>query len=82
MIVGFIIVPLVSLFTKKPDKGVLDKLFAPFCALDEAMEKASVGFLGSRSEIIVNGVDRSVSDSSENEDEAAFEHANDISEEK
>lgn len=82
MIVGFIIVPLVSLFTKKPDKGVLDKLFAPFCALDEAMEKASVGFLGSRSEIIVNGVDRSVSDSSESEDEAAFEHANDISEEK
>lgn len=82
MIVGFIIVPLVSLFTKKPDKGVLDKLFAPFCALDEAMEKASVGFLGSRSEIIVNGVDRSVSDSSENEDEVAFEHANDISEEK
>ena len=82
MIAGFIIVPLVSLFTKKPDKGVLDKLFAPFCALDEAMEKASVGFLGSRSEIIVNGVDRSVSDSGENEDEAAFEHANDISEEK
>ena len=58
MIAGFIIVPVVSLLSKRPDKTVLDKLFTPFCALDAAMEKASVGFLGSRSAILVNGAEK------------------------
>ena len=69
MIAGFVIVPVISLFTKKPDRKILDKLFVPFCALDEAMEKASVGFLGGRSEIVVNGPERNISaDSAETPD--------------
>lgn len=73
MIAGFVIVPVVSLLTEKPDKATLDKLFTPFCAMDAAMEKASVGFLGSRSEIIVNGVDRTEQANADGESEASDE---------
>ena len=45
MLAGFIIVPVVSLFTKKPAHDGLDKLFKPFEEMNEAVETAAEGYL-------------------------------------
>ena len=45
MIAGFAIVPIVSLFTKKPDQGQLGELFKPFGQMNEAVETAVEGYL-------------------------------------
>lgn len=45
MLAGFIIVPVVSLFTKKPAHDGLDKLFKPFEEMNEAVETAADGYL-------------------------------------
>ncbi len=41
MLLGFLIVPLVSLFTKKPPKEVVEPLFAPFALRREEAEAAA-----------------------------------------
>ena len=45
MIAGFIIVPVVSLFTKKPSQERLQELFKPFTQLNEAVETAVEDYL-------------------------------------
>ena len=50
MIAGFIIVPVVSLFTKKPDQEKLSALFRPFAQLSEAVETAVEGYMTKHSE--------------------------------
>ena len=50
MIAGFIIVPVVSLFTKKPDQEKLSTLFRPFAQLSEAVETAVEGYMTKHSE--------------------------------
>lgn len=38
MLIGFLIVPVVSLFTRAPDGRMLDKLFRPFGQMNQALE--------------------------------------------
>lgn len=38
MLIGFLIVPVVSLFTRAPDREMLDKLFRPFGQMNQALE--------------------------------------------
>ena len=45
MIIGFAIVPVVSLLTKKPDRAKLEGLFKPFEQLSEAVETAADEYL-------------------------------------
>ena len=45
MIAGFIIVPVVSLFTKRPAQDKLNALFMPFTELNEAVETAADNYL-------------------------------------
>ena len=45
MILGFVIVPLVSLFTKKPDQSLTDGLFASFTGISKAVESAEEPYL-------------------------------------
>lgn len=45
MLAGFIIVPVVSLFTKKPAQERLQKLFKPFAQLNDAVETAVEDYL-------------------------------------
>lgn len=45
MIAGFIIVPVVSIFTKKPSQERLQELFKPFTQLNEAVETAVEDYL-------------------------------------
>ena len=45
MLIGLAIVPVVSLFTKKPDQSRLGELFRPFGQLNEAVETAVEGYL-------------------------------------
>ena len=45
MLAGFIIVPVVSFFTKKPPDEKLEPLFKPFCEMSEAVETAADGYL-------------------------------------
>ena len=45
MLAGFIIVPVVSFFTKKPSDEKLESLFKPFCEMSEAVETAADGYL-------------------------------------
>ena len=45
MIAGFIIVPVVSVFTKKPEQARLKELFKPFTQLNEALETAAEDYL-------------------------------------
>ena len=45
MIAGFVIVPVVSLFTKKPEQARLKELFKPFTQLNEALETAAEDYL-------------------------------------
>ncbi len=45
MLIGFLIVPVVSLFTKKPEEKRLQELFRPFTQLNDAVETAVEGYL-------------------------------------
>lgn len=45
MLIGFAIVPIVSVFTKKPDQNRLGELFKPFGQMNEAVETAVEGYL-------------------------------------
>ena len=45
MIIGFIIVPVVSLLTKKPDSDKTDKLFSSFVGITEALETGADPYL-------------------------------------
>lgn len=45
MIFGFVIVPLVSLLTKKPDPSLTDGLFASFAGISKAVESAEEPYL-------------------------------------
>ena len=45
MLAGFVIVPVVSLFSKKKKSAHLDELFRPFGQLNEAVETAVEGYL-------------------------------------
>lgn len=45
MLIGFLIVPIVSLFTKKPEKEHLNRIFRPFMQMNDAVETAVEGYL-------------------------------------
>ena len=80
MLAGFIIVPVVSFFTKKPSDEKLEPLFKPFCEMSEAVETAADGYLTKEPEKFV------LSDPSESYDgepcSAGSEDKVDLAEEK
>ncbi len=45
MLIGFLIVPIVSLFTKKPETEQLNRIFRPFMQMNNAVETAVEGYL-------------------------------------
>ena len=45
MLIGFLIVPIVSFFTKKPETEHLNRIFRPFMQLNDAVETAVEGYL-------------------------------------
>lgn len=45
MLTGFVIVPVVSLITKKPDEKALAGLFAPFCQMHNAVEHVTEEYM-------------------------------------
>ena len=55
MVAGFIIVPTVSLFTKKPPRPTLDKLFDPIRILAEKSERLADSLLSDRGGVRVLG---------------------------
>ena len=56
MIAGFIIVPVVSLLTKKPDDKLLSALFEPLRMLNEETERLSDSLYSARGHIRIDGV--------------------------
>ena len=59
MIIGFAIVPIVSLFTKKPDSKIIEELFAPYAVLTQETERLSDAFLAGRGHISIIGTETS-----------------------
>lgn len=49
MLAGFVIVPVVSLFTRKPEQEKLAALFAPFGQMNDAVEHAVEGYMAGHS---------------------------------
>lgn len=52
MLLGFILVPVVSFFTKKPDQARLETLFQPFTQLSDAVETAVDEYLTKQPESV------------------------------
>lgn len=57
MIIGFAIVPIVSLFTKRPDKELVDSLFEPLRIMTAESERLSDAALGGCGKVTIVGTE-------------------------